>query len=54
MRIPCIVGLNYRVRTMAFAWSFLVIGLILWERAHALGGNVRQLETLVHEATGAA
>lgn len=30
--VPRIVGVNYRVRTFAFAWSFFVVGLILWER----------------------
>jgi PAS domain S-box-containing protein len=30
--VPRIVGINYRVRTLAFAWSFVVVGLILWER----------------------
>lgn len=30
--VPRLVGINYRVRTFAFAWCFLVVGMILWER----------------------
>lgn len=47
--IPRIVGINYRVRTMAFAWSFLVVGLILWEReAGVLAWSLAALQFLAY------
>jgi len=49
MRIPRVVGINYRVRTMAFAWSFVVIGLMLWEReAGVLAWSLAALQFLVY------
>lgn len=49
MRIPRVVGINYRVRTLAFAWSFLVVGLILWERqAGVLAWSLAALQFLAY------
>ncbi len=32
MRLPRLVSINYKVRTLAFAWCFMVTGVVLWER----------------------
>src|SRR5688572_7086839 len=34
--VPRLVGINYTIRTASFAWSFLVIGLVLWGRQASL------------------
>ena len=34
--VPRVVGINYTIRTASFAWSFLVIGLVLWGRQASL------------------
>lgn len=49
MRMPRIVGINYQVRTMAFAWSFMVVGLMLWEReAGVLPWSLAALQFLAY------
>src|SRR5689334_17149842 len=32
MRVHRLAQINYAIRTASFAWCFLVVGLILWER----------------------
>lgn len=32
MRVPQMVLVNYRIRTVSFGWSLFVVGLMLWER----------------------
>lgn len=49
MRTPRVVGINYRVRTLAFAWSFMVVGLMLWEReAGVLAWSLAALQFLAY------
>src|SRR5512147_2346608 len=44
-----LANINHRIRTGAFAWSFLVVGLVLWERgAGALAWVLLVLQFFVY------
>ncbi|MGQ0544441.1 MAG: PAS domain S-box protein, partial [Betaproteobacteria bacterium] len=49
MEAPRLVHTNFRVRTAAFAYCFIVVGVVLWERgAGALAWTVMALQFLVY------
>ena len=49
MKTHRLATINYRIRGVAFAWSFVVVGLVLWERqAGALAWVLAALQFLVY------
>jgi PAS domain S-box-containing protein len=48
-RFPRIVRINYSIRTAAFAYCFIVMGLLFWERHESVGAwSVLALQFLVY------
>lgn len=49
MKTHRLATINYRIRGIAFAWSFVVVGLVLWERqAGVLAWALAALQFLVY------